>query len=134
MAKYERKPIMAVAFLLSGIMVLISVFVQLTLKNYFPAGFQFLVALMFLFDAYVYNKPYVSMDEEKLIVINGFVKTIILFKDITEIDEKNNKLMITYKRGSYAMRLRVVLSQLKKQDRDSFLKDLKSKLPDKITQ
>ena len=123
---------MSILFLFSGVMVLISGLFQLATNNYSAAIFQILVALLFAFDAYVYKRPYLGLDEEKLIVNNGRSKIEILLKDIISLDGKNKKLLITFIQGSSKMKLKILLSQLKKNDREQFIVDLKSKLGDKV--
>ena len=129
MRYFERKAIMSILFLFSGVMVLFSGLIQLTMNNYGAAIFQILVALFFAFDAYAYKRPYLGLDEEKLIVNNGRSKIEILLKDITSIDEGNKKLIITSSQGSLTMKLKISLSQLKKHDKEQFIKDLKSITP-----
>ncbi|WP_242833898.1 PH domain-containing protein [Desulfosporosinus sp. OT] len=103
------------------------------MKNNNAAIFQILVALMFAYDAYVYITPYLGLDEEKLIVNNGLLKKEVIFlKDVTTIDEKNKKLIILFNQGSSTKQLKILLSHLKKQDREQFIKDLKSKLEDGV--
>ncbi|EGW36988.1 hypothetical protein DOT_5178 [Desulfosporosinus sp. OT] len=133
MRYFKRKAIMSILFLLCGIMILFSGLLQLTMKNNNAAIFQILVALMFAYDAYVYITPYLGLDEEKLIVNNGLLKKEVIFlKDVTTIDEKNKKLIILFNQGSSTKQLKILLSHLKKQDREQFIKDLKSKLEDGV--
>jgi len=91
-----------------------------------------LVALVFLFDAYVYNRPYLGLGEEKLVVNNGRSKLEILLIDVISISEKNKRLIITFRQGSATMNLKLVLSQLRKNDKEQFINDLKSKLEAKF--
>ncbi|ODA38768.1 PH domain-containing protein [Desulfosporosinus sp. BG] len=134
MRYFKRKAIMSILFLFCGVMILFSGLLQLTMKNNNAAIFQILVALMFAYDAYVYITPYLGLDEEKLIVNNGLLKKeVILLKDITAIDDKNKKLIISFTQGSSTKQLKILLSHLKIQDREQFMKDLKSRrLGDKV--
>ena len=102
------------------------------MKNYSGAMFQILVAFLFAFDAYIYKRPYLGIDERKLIVNNGLSKIEILLKDITSIDEKNKKLIITYIQGPSTMKIKILQSHLKNQDKEQLVKDLKSKLGVKV--
>jgi len=129
---FKRKAIMSIVFLFCGVMVLFSGLLRLTLHNYFSAIFQILVALVFLFDAYVYNRPYLGLGEEKLVVNNGRSKLEILLIDVISISEKNKRLIITFRQGSATMNLKLVLSQLRKNDKEQFINDLKSKLEAKF--
>ena len=113
---------MSILFLFSGVMILFSGVLQITMNNYGMAIFQILVALLFAYDAYVYKRPYLGLDEEKLIINNGFSKIKILLKDVTSIDEKNKKLIITYTQGPSTMKLKILLSHLKKQHKEQFIK------------
>lgn len=133
MRYFERKPIMVIIFLFSAAMILFSGVLQITMNNnYGMAIFQILVALLFAYDAYVYKRPYLGLDEEKLIINNGLVKKEIFLKDVITIDDRNKKLTITYSQGSSKMKLRILLSQLKKYDKEEFIKDLKSKQGSKV--
>jgi hypothetical protein len=118
----------------SGIMILFSGLLQLTVHNYNAAFFQILVALLFAFDAYVYIRPYLGLDEGKLIVNYGLLKKeIILLNDVTSIDERNKKLTISYSQGSTKKNIKILLLHLKKDDKEQFVKDLNSKLGDKFS-
>ncbi|MDR3586261.1 MAG: hypothetical protein P4L59_13215 [Desulfosporosinus sp.] len=132
MRYYARKAIMAILFLFSGGLVLVSGLIQLKMNNYSSGMFQILVAMLFAFDAHVYNRPYLGLDEKKLMINNGFARIEILLKDVTSIDEKDKRLIITYSRGSSVMKLKLLLSHLKKHDKEEFIKDLKLKLGDKV--
>ena len=123
---------MSTLFLFSGVIVLISGLLQLKMNNYSSGIFQLLATLFFGFDAYVYNRPYLGLDDEKLIINNGFSKVEILLKDVISIDESNKKLIITFNQGPSKMKLKILLSHLKKHDQEQFIKDLKSKLGAKV--
>jgi len=125
---FKRKGIMSGVFWFSAAMVLVADLFQLMAKNYSVAGFLLLVALLFVFDAYTYSRPYLGLDESKLIINNGLSKIAILFKDVTSIDDGNNKFAIIYTQGSSTRKLKLLLSHLKKQDKEQFIKDLKAKL------
>lgn len=127
MKYYKRKAIMSFVFLFCGIMVLFSGLLRLTTHNYIAAIFQILVALVFIFDAYVYKRPYLGLGEEKLVVNNGNSKLEILLKDIISIDEKNKRLIVTFSQGSATMKLKLILSHLRENDKAQFIVDLKSK-------
>ena len=124
---------MSILFLFSGVMILFSGLLQLTMENNSAGIFQILVALLFAYDAYVYIRPYLGLGEGKLIVNNGLLKQeIILLKDVTSIDEKNKKLIITFNQGTSTKKLKLLLSHLKAHDKEQFIEDLKSKLGDKV--
>lgn len=129
---FKRKMIMSILFLFSGIIILFSGLLQLAVNNQGAAFFQILVALLFILDAYVYYRPYLGLDEGKLIVNNSLVKKEILLKDITSINERNRKLTVTYNQGTSKLRLNILLSHLKKHDYEQFMKELKSKLGDEV--
>jgi hypothetical protein len=120
--------ITAILFLFAGIMFLFSSSLQLFMGNYSIGIINLFVALIFAFDAYIYRKPYLGLDEMKLIVNNGIVKKETLFKDVDLVDWQNKKIIITYKKDSAPKRVKILLSQLKEHDREQFLDDLKSKL------
>lgn len=128
MKYYKRKVIMPILFLFSGILVLISALLQFKVNNYSAAAFQLLVAVLFVFDAYVYIKPYLGMNEEKLMINTGFLKKEILLSDVISIDVGNRKLVLTFRQGSSTLKLNLLLSHLKKSDKEQFIGDLKSKL------
>lgn len=128
MRYFKRKAILSILFLFCGVVVLISGLLKLTMNNYSAATFQILVALFFAFDAYVYKKPYLGLDEGKLIVNVGRSKIEVLLKDITSVNQKDKRLTIIYSQGSSTMKLKILLSHLKKHDKEQFIKDLKSKL------
>ena len=133
MRYFKRKAIMSIIFLFSSVMILFSGLLQLTMDNNSAAIFQILVAFLFAFDAYVYIRPYLGLDEGKIIVNNGLLKKeIILLKDVTSIDEKKKKLIITYSQGPSTKKLKILLSHLKEHDKEQFIEDLKSKLGDKV--
>jgi len=114
-------------------MILISGLIQLTTNNYRIAAFQILVALFFAYDAYVYIRPYLGLNEEKLVVNYGLAKKEIIFlRDVILVDERNKKLFITFNKGSATMKLKILLSHLNKHDKEQFLIELKSKLGDKV--
>lgn len=120
---------MPILFLFCGAMILFSGLLQLMLNK--SAIFQILVALLFVYDACIYLRPYLGLDEEKLIVNYGLLnKEKILLKDISSIDEKNKKLIITFNSSSSTKKLKILLSHLKEHDKDQFVKDLKLKLRD----
>lgn len=123
---------MSILFLFSGAIVLFSGLLQLSMNNYSFGIFQILVALLFAFDAFVYKRPYLGLDEGELIVNNGLTKIKILLKDVISVDEGNKKVIITYSQGPSKMKLKILLSHLKKHDKEQFIKDLKLKLGDKI--
>ena len=124
---------MAILFLFSGLMILFSGLLQLTMDNNSAGIFQILVALLFAYDAYVYIRPYLGLGEGKLIVNNGLLKKeIILLKDVTSIDEKNRKLIITFNQGPSTKKLKILLSHLKEHDKEQFIEDLKLILGDKV--
>ncbi len=83
MRYYARKAIMAILFLFSGVLVLVSGLLQLKMNNYSSGMFQILVALLFAFDAHVYNKPYLGLDEEKLIINHSSKHINIILNDVT---------------------------------------------------
>ena len=133
MRYFKRKAIMAILFLFSGVMILFSGLLQLTMDNNSAGIFQILVALLFAYDAYVYIRPYLGLGEGKLIVNNGLLKKeIILLKDVTSIDEKNRKLIITFNQGPSTKKLKILLSYLKEHDKEQFIEDLKLILGDKV--
>ena len=124
---------MSILFLFSGVMILFSGLLQLTMENNSAGIFQILVALLFAYDAYVYIRPYLGLGEGKLIVNNGLLKQeIILLKDVTSIDEKKRKLIITYSQGPTTKTLKILLSQLRERDKEQFMENLKSKLGEKV--
>jgi hypothetical protein len=108
-------------------MILFSGLLQLSLNHGSAAIFQILVALLFVYDAYIYMRPYIALSDEKLIVNNGLTKKeIIPLKDIISLDEKNRRLIVTFKQGSSARQLRILLSHLKERDKELFMKELKA--------
>ena len=110
-----------------------SALIQLKANNNRAAIFQMLVALFFAYDAYVYIKPYLGLNEEMLVVNYGLSKKeIILLQNISLIDESNKMLIITFKKGPATMKLKIILSHLNKHDKEQFLMALKSKLGDKV--
>jgi hypothetical protein len=133
LSDFKRKPIMSVLFLLCGLMIIVSALLQFLSKNTSAALFQTLVAFLFIGDAVVYMKPYISLDEEKLTVNNGLSKREIPFKNITSINDKSKKLIIIFNQGSSKQRVNILLSHLKKQDLEQFMKELRAKLGDEIS-
>jgi len=130
---FKRKAVMSILFLFSGVMILFTGLLQLKVANYSAAIFQILVALFFSYDAYVYIRPYLGLDEEKLIVNYGLTKKeVILLKDVISIDERNRQLILTYSQDSLTKKLKILLSHLKQHDKVQFVKDLKSKLGDYV--
>lgn len=108
-------------------MVLLSGLLQLTMNNYSSAIIQIFVSLLFAYDAYVYIRPYLGLDEEKLIINTGLLKKEIIFlKNVKSMDERNKKLIITYSQGSSTKKLNILLSHLKKHDKEQLIMDLKS--------
>ncbi|WP_407311244.1 EbsA family protein [Desulfosporosinus sp. SB140] len=132
MKYFKRKTIMSILFLFSGIIIFFSGSLQLMMNNSGSAFFLILVALLFVFDAYIYKKPYLGLDEEKLVVNNSLLKKEIFLKDLTSISEKNNKLSIRYTQGPLTQTINILLSHLKKHDQEQFLKELKSRLGDQV--
>ncbi|MDR3539632.1 MAG: PH domain-containing protein [Desulfosporosinus sp.] len=132
MKYFKRKVTMFILFLFCGVIVLLSGLLQLKMNNQSSGIFQIFVALLFAFDAYVYKRPYLALGEGKLNINNGFSKTEILLKDITSIDKKNKKLIITFNRGSSTMKLNILLSHLKNHDQEQLIKDLKLELEAKF--
>ena len=124
---------MSIIFLFSSVMILFSGLLQLMMDNNSAAIFQILVAFLFVYDAYIYIRPYLGLDEEKIIVNNGLLKKeIILLKDVTSIDEKKKKLIITYSQGPTTKTLKILLSQLRERDKEQFMENFKSKLGEKV--
>ena len=115
---------MPILFLFSGILVLFSALLQFKVNNYSAAAFQLLVALLFVFDAYVYIKPYVGMNDEKLVINTGFLKKEILLSNVISINVGKKKLILTFRQGYSAVKLNLLLSHLKKSDKAQFINDL----------
>lgn len=127
MKSYKRKPIMSILFLFTALLLLLSGVLQIAAGNGSASIFQILVALLFIYDAYLYMRPYLGMDEEKLYVNNGLVKKeTIPLKEITSLEASSKKLILTYKQGSMTRRVNILLSHLRQQDRERFLNELKS--------
>ena len=130
---FKRKSIIFIFLIFAAVMILFSGLIQITTNNYRTAIFQILVALFFAYDAYVYIRPYLGLNEEKLVVNYGLAKKEIIFlQDVTLIDERNKKLIITFNKGPATMKLKILLSHLNKHDKEQFLMELKSKLGDKV--
>ncbi|MDQ7092505.1 hypothetical protein REC12_02755 [Desulfosporosinus sp. PR] len=132
MKYFKRKSIMSVLFLFSGIMILLVALLQLMVKNSGAAFFLILVALMFVVDAYIYHKPYLGLDEERLVVNNSLAAKEIFLKDLTSVHEKNNRLTLAYTYSSAPLTLNILLSHLQQHDKEQFMKELRSKLGDKV--
>lgn len=127
MRYYKRKAILPILFLFLGVLILFTGLFQLKMNNNKFAIYQIFVALLFVYDAYVFNKPYLGLDEGRLIINSGLSKLVIPLKDVTSIEEGNKKLFIMYNQGSTKMRLKIMLSQLSSQDKEQFIKDVKEK-------
>lgn len=128
MRYYRRKAILPILFLFVGVIILFTGILQIIMKNNRFAIYQIGVALLFVYDAYVFNRPYLGLNEGQLTVQNGLSKIVIPLNDITSIDESNKKLFITFNQGAGKMKLRILLSQLKAQDKEQFIIDVKSKV------
>lgn len=127
---YKRKGIKPILFLICSLFVLSAGIVQLILSNYTAAVFLILVALILLYDASVYKRPYLGLSDEKLLINNGHEKIEILLTDINSLSEDGNGLIVRFREASTSrkMKARITLSLLKNDDSEQFLNDLKSKL------
>lgn len=129
MKYFKRKAIMSILFLFCCIMILFSALLQLTMHNNNAAFFQILVAFLFAYDAYVYNRPYLGLNKEQLIINNGLLKKeIVILKNVSSVDEKSNKLILTYNQDSTIRKIKILLFHLKGSERKLFTEELRLNL------
>ncbi len=130
MRYFKRKGIRPILFLICSLFVLSAGIVQLLVSNYTAAVFLIIVALILLYDASVYKRPYLGLSEEKLLINNGYEKIEILLTDITSLSEEGSSLIVRFRQASSSMKMkaRISLTTLNNDDSEEFLNDLKSKL------
>lgn len=128
MKYYRRKPIYIFLWLISGTLFFISAVLQFQMKNYNLGLLQILVALLSLFDAYVYSRPYLGLGEGKLILNNGLIRNEIALGNITLLNENKKRLVITYNNNLKTKKRKIELSILREKDKEEFLSHFKSDL------
>ena len=128
MKYYERRLVFSILFLLSGLLFLLSSIFQFRMGNYGLASLQLFATILFLFDVYIYRKPYLGLGEGKIVIYSGLKRKEIILEDITLSDQTNKHLTLTYNLGLHIRTQKIELSILKEHDRAQFVTDLHSAL------
>jgi Bacterial PH domain len=128
--RIERNPIFLIIFVDALLMYFIP---SWPINGTFMISFSLIYTLIFVILAFMYFYSFFILDSENFISIFGFLKTKIMYSEITKVSYSNNliasqawtltRLEITTNDKSY------LLSLPKKADKEKFIQEIKRKCP-----
>lgn len=124
MKYYERRLVWSMLWLVGGLFFFLQGILQFQRRYYGLALLPVFVALLFLFDAYIYRRPYLGLGEGKIVINNGLIRKEVMLADITMLNQTGKSLDLTYNQGSLLKKQKIELTMLKKSDREEFVRDL----------
>lgn len=126
MKNYKRPLIYPIMWVVAGLLFFLSALLQLKMGNSDAVLLNIGVTLLFLFDAYIYGRPYLGLGEGKLVVNNGLRRRLIAIENITSVNQSGKHLLLTYVQGSATKKQKIVLSMLNRLDKQEFINDIHS--------
>lgn len=98
-------------------------------KGYYAALAYIFIALLSLYNAYIYRRTYLGLGEGKIILNSSFlIRTVIILANITSLEQTGKQLRLTYNEGPRSNKQKIKLSLLEDLDREEFVRDLNSEL------
>jgi len=95
-------------------------------KDYYGFAYAYIfIALLALYNAYIYRRTYLGLGDGKIILNSSFIiRTVIILANITSLEQTGKQLRLTFNEGSRSMNQKIKLSMLKDLDREEFVRDL----------
>jgi len=126
---YQGRVVWSIIWIVLGLLWLFQGILQFQ-KGYYGFALAYVfIALLALYNAYIYRRTYLGLGDGKIILNSSFIiRIVIILANITSLEQTGKKLRLTYNEGSRSMKQKIKLSMLEDLDREEFLRDLNSAL------